>query len=101
MGDAELDHRNFKVQIDHLYTIANVKLAALHDALAPGAQSLIDVSDVTRGVPSQVRAADVSYDCLAYDLGARQQRACDVVNAVAEALRQVADVYKKADGDRS
>jgi hypothetical protein len=89
----------FIVVLDDLQRVADQALPALGDVLR-GQLGTLNTHEKLNGagrLPG-VDAYQRAYDVYTSDIAARQQRGCDVVYETAEAARQIAMLYRRADG---
>lgn len=88
--------RNFRTDLDQLARVADVRLPELLDMF----QSRVSAYDKFDGVspPTMSPGIDSAFYELNGTLRQRMKRLCEVSEATAQALRDIAHLYKRADG---
>ncbi|HEX2130372.1 MAG TPA: hypothetical protein VHH15_02350 [Actinophytocola sp.] len=88
----------FRTNVDELARHA-AALPAVADALRKPVAVLAEHTATPRPVRvAAVSAMEREYGAFTDDLAERQRTACDRIEATAEALREIADVYRRVDG---
>lgn len=89
----------FQVHLDELEHGATTVLPRVADILRPPAK-VLSIHEGLGGPTATREATGVQETYAAYMdfLAARQNRLCDAVGETAEALRQIVELYRRADG---
>jgi hypothetical protein len=91
----------FEVEVAELEKIATQHLPSIANALRAPASVLLTHEGL--GGPGQFPAVDAIQGAYAHftdSIGNRQRLGCERIDATAAALRDVADLYRRADGQR-
>jgi hypothetical protein len=96
---AHEDPKGFAVEVDELDRIANAYLPHVAEVLrAPMAViTAHEGLEGPRAVPA-VYAMEQRYAVLTNDIGYRQRVGCERIDATIEALREIATLYRRVDG---
>ena len=89
----------FAVDLSELDKAANQCLPAAADVLRPPGQLLATYEGLEGSVRGDAAGTmPAAYGSFTWFLGDRQRRICDVIDATAQALQEIAEVYRRTDG---
>jgi hypothetical protein len=89
----------FGVDVDTLGRVARTELPAVADALRAPISIFTDHAPTARPVQvGAVRAMELAYGAFTEDIGRRQRTGCERIDLTAEALYDIAAVYRRVDG---